>query len=150
MPEEGARLARETDRALAAAEEAAAGGEPRRVLFVLSMQGGRVMASGRGTAAAGIIEMAGGENAVTAFEGYKPLTDEAVAEARPDVILMMDRGGGHGADDAALLAHPALETTPAARNGAVVRMDGLLLLGFGPRTPEAVTALSRALDAEAG
>ncbi|MEM1302849.1 MAG: hemin ABC transporter substrate-binding protein, partial [Pseudomonadota bacterium] len=28
----------------------------------------------------------------------------------------------------------------------VVRVDGLLLLGFGPRTPEAVQRLSAALE----
>ena len=64
----------------------------KRVLFVLSTQGGRIMASGTGTSADAIIAMAGGVNAVTAFSGYKPLTDEAVIEAAPDAILMMMRG----------------------------------------------------------
>ena len=106
------------------------------------------MASGTGTAADGIIAMAGGVNAVSAFEGYKQMTDEAVAAAAPDVILMMDRsgsGGDHDSSDAELFAMPAIATTPAAEAGAVVRMDGLTLLGFGPRTAEAVTALSGAL-----
>lgn len=136
----------ELDAALAAAE--AAPGAPKRVLFVLSLEGGRIMASGTGTAAAGIIEMAGGVNAVSAFEGYKQMTDEAVAAAAPEVILMMDRsgdGGGHASSDAELFAMPAIATTPAAEARAVVRMDGLTLLGFGPRTAEAVTALSEAL-----
>ncbi len=129
--------------AVAAAE--AAPGAPKRVLFVLSTQGGRIMASGTGTAAAGIIELAGGVNAVAEFEGYKQMTDEAVAGAAPDVILMMDRGGDHASSDAELFAMPAIATTPAAEARAVVRMDGLTLLGFGPRTAEAVTALSEAL-----
>jgi iron complex transport system substrate-binding protein len=116
-----------------------------RVLFILSAQGGRLLASGTGTAADGIIRMAGGVNAIDGFEGYKTLTDEAAAVARPDVILMMDRSGDHAADDAQLFALPALAGSPAAATGSVVRMDGLLLLGFGPRTAEAVRALSRAL-----
>ncbi|RDC71019.1 hemin ABC transporter substrate-binding protein [Rhodovulum sp. 12E13] len=133
----------ELDAALAAAE--AAPGAPKRVLFVLSTQGGRIMASGTGTAADGIIGMAGGVNAVSAFEGYKQMTDEAVAAAAPDVILMMDRGSDHASSDAELFAMPAIATTPAAEARAVVRMDGLTLLGFGPRTAEAVRALSEAL-----
>ena len=34
---------------------------------------------------------------------------------------------------------------PAAKSGAILRMDGMLLLGFGPRTPEAAQQLHDAL-----
>ncbi|MGR3372676.1 heme/hemin ABC transporter substrate-binding protein [Pseudooceanicola nanhaiensis] len=139
-----AQVAADLDAALDGVE---AGG--KRVLFILSMQGGRVMASGRDTAADGIIRLAGAENAVTAFSGYKPMTDEAVTQAAPDVILMMDREGDHAAADAQLLAHPAISTTPAARDRAIVRMDGMFLLGFSVRTPEAVRALAESLHAPA-
>ena len=120
-------------------------GDKKRVLFVLSTQGGRIMASGNGTAAAGMIELAGGLNAVTGFDGYKPMTDEAVIAAAPDAILMMERGGDHDSTADALLQMPAIATTPAAKSRAVIRMDGLYLLGFGPRTADAVTDLNHAL-----
>lgn len=119
--------------------------EKKRVLFILSTQGGRINAAGRGTAAQAIIDLAGGVNVLADFQGYRQITDEAVARAAPDVILMMDRGGDHGPDDAALFSMPAIGLTPAGRDRAVVRMDGLLLLGFGPRTAQAVMALNRAL-----
>ena len=45
---------------------------------------------------------------------------------------------------AALLAFPALAQTPAGAQGRLVAMDGLYLLGFGPRTPQAATDLMRA------
>ena len=145
VPEKGDDLAAAVETAMAAAMDEA-NGPSKRVLFVLSMQGGRILASGTGTAADGIIALAGGENAVTDYEGYKPLTDEAAIAAAPDVILMMDRGGDHGADDSTVFAHPGLAATPAAQNKALVRMDGLLMLGFGPRTPEAVRQLNSALN----
>ncbi|MEL6100315.1 MAG: ABC transporter substrate-binding protein [Pseudomonadota bacterium] len=119
--------------------------EKMRVMFILSTQGGRILASGSGTGADGIIRMAGGLNAVSSFEGYKPLSDEAASAAAPDVILMMDRSGDHASTDAELFGLPALSVTPAAATRNVVRMDGLFMLGFGPRTAEAVTALNRAL-----
>ena len=122
-----------------------AGDEKKRVLFVLSTRGGRIMASGTNTAANGIISMAGGENVITDFEGYKPLSDEAISAAAPDVILMMDRGGDHGAANEELFALPALIGTPAAQDEAVIRMNGLYLLGFGPRTADAVKDLNDAL-----
>ena len=143
VSDRGAILADQIDEELQAASDSI-GPDAPRVLFILSMQNGRVMASGSGTAADAIITMAGGQNAFTAFEGYLPVTDEAVLAAAPDVILMMDRSGDHAMEDADLFAHPALSTTPAAQQGQVIRMDGLFLLGFGPRTPQAVTDLARA------
>ncbi|MTH63121.1 heme/hemin ABC transporter substrate-binding protein [Paracoccus shanxieyensis] len=127
-------------------------GTPKKVMFVLSLQGGRVMTAGSDTSADGIIRLAGAQNAISGIEGYKPLTDEAIIAAAPDVILMMQRGdaqadananGGnsHGAAKEAALALPALAQTPAGRDGAVVMMDGLKLLGFGPRTGEAALEL---------
>ncbi len=117
----------------------------KRVLFILSLQGGKVLASGSDTAANGIIAMAGGANAIDQFSGYKPLTDEAIITAQPDLILMMDRGGDHSAANADMAAHPALSQTPAVKSGAIVRMDGAYLLGFGPRTAAAARDLAKAL-----
>ncbi|KKB10689.1 hemin ABC transporter substrate-binding protein [Devosia geojensis] len=149
VPDKAEALATEIDAALAAAEEKTAGLEQRkRVLFILSMQGGKVNASGTGTAANGIIELAGAVNAIQDYEGYKQLTEEAVIAAAPDVILMMDRGGDHAASEAEMLSHPAISLTPAAQNHAFIRMDGAYLLGFGPRTAEAVTDLVEALYPE--
>ena len=133
-----------------AAQAATAGIENRKkVLFVLSLQGGRVLASGTGTAADGIIALAGGVNAVDAYPGYKQLSDEAIIEAAPDVILAMDRGGDHETQADQLLSHPAIAATPAAANRQVVRMDGAFLLGFGPRTAEAARELASALYGDA-
>lgn len=146
LPAEGETLAAEVAAGLEAARSrAAAVTSPKRVLFVLSLQGGRVMAGGAGTEAEGIIALAGGINAATGFDGYKPMTDEAVLAAAPDVILMMDREGDLAIGDADVLTQPALAATPAAETGSILRMDGMLLLGFGPRTPDAARALHAAL-----
>ena len=141
-----ARIAADIDAAQAATADIE---KRRKVLFVLSLQGGRVLASGTGTAADGIIAMAGGDNAVTAYPGYKQLSDEAIIEAAPDVILAMERGGDHETEADQLLAHPAIAATPAAASRSIVRMDGAFLLGFGPRTAEAARGLSAALYGDA-
>lgn len=147
VPDQAATLSEKVAMALADAVSDAARpfGEKKRVLFVLSTQGGRINASGTGTAADVLIRMAGGVNAVSDYEGYKQITDEAVGLAAPDVILMMDRGGDHGVADDELFAMPAISLTPAAQTRSVVRMDGLLMLGFGPRTASAVRDLNAAL-----
>ncbi|MAY63336.1 MAG: hemin ABC transporter substrate-binding protein [Rhizobiales bacterium] len=143
--EKGDKLAASVKADLDAAEDAAAKVEsPAKVLFVLALQDGRIMAAGGHSHAQAIIEMAGAENALTGFDGYKPVTDEAVLEAAPDVILLMDRGinDNHDAQDATLLALPAVASTPAGQNKALIRMDGQYLLGFGPRTAQAARDLS--------
>ncbi len=142
LPDEGKALAAEVAQGLQQARARAATVEsPKRVLFILSLQGGRVMAGGESSSAESIIELAGGINAGKGFDGYKQITDEAVLTAAPDVILMMDREGDLAINNDMVLAHPALSQTPAAKAGTILRMDGLLLLGFGPRTPQAAADL---------
>ena len=148
---EGNALATKVQIGLTEAEaRAAAVTDKKRVLFVLSLQGGRVMAGGEGSSAEGIIALAGGVNAATGFQGYKQMTDEAVLAAAPDLILMMDREGDLAIGNPDVMAHPTLSQTPAAQSGAIVRMDGMLLLGFGPRTPDAAKVLFDALYPKAG
>lgn len=115
---------------------------PKKVLFILSNQGGQIQASGTGTAADGILKLAGAANVITEYQGYRPLSEEAITAAAPDAIVMMDRGGDHSATDAELLAHPAISLTPAGQNKAIYRLDGAYLLGFGPRTAAAATELA--------
>lgn len=138
-------LAAEVSRDIDAAEKAASGHSSRkRVLFVLSAPGGRMMASGTGTAANGMIELAGGENVITEYHGYKQLTDEAVEKAAPDMILMMDTGSD-GMTPESLLKNPVIAATPAGRDKNVVSMEATYLLGFGPRTGAAIRDLSAKL-----
>lgn len=137
-----AQLDRATTRADAIEEER------KRVLFILSGEGGRILAAGRNTEAAAVIEMAGAINALDGLKGYKPVSDEAIVQAAPDVILMMTRGGEAMMDDDALFALPAIAATPAGENRAVIRMGGQYLLGFGPRTAQAVQDLADTLYGE--
>ncbi|HMF68779.1 MAG TPA: ABC transporter substrate-binding protein [Phyllobacterium sp.] len=116
----------------------------KRVLFVLSATGGKIMAAGTKTAANGIIELAGADNVVTGYSGYKAMTDEAILSAKPDVILVMDGGGPRTTTDADLLANKAIAATPAGQSKNIVRMGGQYLLGFGPRTAKAVHDLAKA------
>ena len=139
-------LATELEAALSAvAARTASITERKRVLFVLSMDGGKIQASGTGTAADGIIALAGATNAIDDYAGYKALTEEAIIQAAPDVILMMDRGGDHAATDEQLIGNPANALTEAGRNNAIIRLEASYLLGFGPRTADAVSDLVDAL-----
>ncbi len=116
----------------------------RRVMFVMSLVDGRAMAAGRGTAADAIIALAGGVNAIDGFDGYKTIGEEAIVAAKPDVVLAMQRGRDSITAEN-VFASPAFMLTPAAKTKAFVTLDGLYLLGFGPRTASAAHDLAAAL-----
>jgi iron complex transport system substrate-binding protein len=143
---EGERLAGRLEREMAALAERVARFEQRpRVAFLLSVGRGSNLAGGRETAADAAIRLAGGHNALAAYEGYKPLNAEAMIAAAPDVLLTTQRsleqvGGVEG-----LLDLPGVALTPAARSARIEAMDALLLLGFGPRTPSALAELASRL-----
>jgi iron complex transport system substrate-binding protein len=115
--------------------------KPVRVMFVMSLLNGRAMAAGRNTAANEIILLAGAVNAIDGYDGYKPVNDEAIIAAKPDVVLSIARSKD-SVEAEAVFAHPAFALTPAASNRAFISMEGLYLLGFGPRTAAAARDLS--------
>ncbi len=138
-------LAAETDAKLKAAEKQTASIKQRkRILFVLSIQGGKILAAGSDTAGDGIIKLAGAVNAVEGFSGYKAMSDEAIVTARPDVILAMKNAGPPIAE-AELFAIPSITSTPAGEGRKLILMDGGYLLGFGPRTANAIHDLAVSL-----
>lgn len=142
-------LAKSVEASLKAVEDKvkAATGPKKKVLFALSLANGRVMAAGSQSSADAMIRLAGGENAVSSVTGYKPLTDEAVIAAAPDVVLVMSGGAPHLTADQAFEL-PALAATPAGRNKAFLTMDGLYLLGLGPRAADAARDLNGMLYPE--
>lgn len=134
-PAEAAALVRSTREGFTALETARGRLDSHpRVLFLLGLTNGRPSVAGRGTAADAMIALAGGVNVGAGFEGYKPLTDEAVIDAAPDVVVVMD-GGPERLDADRVFALPAFAGTPAARDRRFIAMDGADLVAFGPRTP---------------
>ncbi|MEH6445114.1 MAG: ABC transporter substrate-binding protein [Oceanospirillaceae bacterium] len=113
---------------------------PVKVMFVLSAKSGSPLVSGDETMADAIIKLAGGINAAQGFSSYKPMSAESIIAAAPDIILMMDRGGDHSASSD-IFEQPGFKLTPAAQNKRLVVMDGMLMLGFGPRVGLAVERL---------
>jgi iron complex transport system substrate-binding protein len=122
----------------------------KRVLFVLSVQNGKAMVAGKGTSADSILALAGADNVAAGLNGYKPVSDEQLTEFAPDAVVVMHRGGSdpHTAGQALTLA--GLSQSPAAKTKSLIAMDGLYLLGFGPRAPSAARELMKAIYSEGG
>ena len=122
---------------------------PKKVLFIYARGAGSLNVAGSKNAADEMIRLAGGVNAVTEYEGYKPINSESIVAAAPDVILMTSRGLKSVGGVEAVTKLKGIELTPAAKNKAIIEVDDLLLLGFGPRTGEAVMDLAQKLSATA-
>ena len=114
-------------------------------VVLLGLRSGAPIAAGTDTSGNGLLSMAGVRNLMD-FEGWKPVSTEAMAAARPDFIVIPERGLAMAGGLAALLDHPALRLTPAARHGRVISMDGMAMLGFGLRTVDAARTLAQQLD----
>jgi iron complex transport system substrate-binding protein len=114
----------------------------KKVLFIYARGQSILNVAGNNTAADAMIELAGGENAIQGYEGYKPLTSEALVSAQPDIILLTKTGIESINGKGALNKFPGVQLTPAGKNGDIIVMDDLLLLGFTPRITEALAELN--------
>jgi iron complex transport system substrate-binding protein len=146
VPEEGRALAGRVREQVEAAAARVRGRKPVRTLFCLQVE--PVVAAGRNTLPADLVERAGGRNVID-VERYPQIGLEAVLAAAPEVILQtrMDVREGDGA------AGPATfwsrwTAIPAVATGRVVVFDGTPALRPGPRVGEAVLRLATYLHPE--
>ena len=80
------------------------------------------------------------------WSGMKPMTDEALVAGNPDLILVMTDGiESAGGVDGLLETKPAIALTLAGQHRRFVDMADGEILSFGPRTPEVLDALARAV-----
>ncbi len=126
-----------------------------RVIFVLS-HSTSAQVSGEKTAAHAIMTFAGLDNVMAGpgkpatFNGYRPMTAEALVVAAPDVVITTTQGieASGGVDK--FWAKAGFELTPAYKKRALVALDALFLIGFGPRLPQAVAELHSQVFKAAG
>lgn len=150
VPERGECLARAVASDLAAVSHVREKIATRkRVLFVMSLLNGKPTVAGRNSAADAIIRLSGGENAIKSFDGYKQISDEAVVAANPETVLTMQRAQDE-VEEKAVFAQTAFSMTKAAAAKSFISMDGLSLLGFGPRTAQAARDIAAALYPSVG
>ena len=148
-PAEAEALIEQLDADVAAAEELVARAESSpRVLFVLQPPDAPMLISGEVSAAGNMITLAGGSHVFPGFPGYLPMTPEGIVESAPEVILTteasVERLGGWDA----VYEHPGIGQTPAADNDRIYAMEDLYLMGFGPRTGQAIADLALLLHPE--
>ncbi|GGW80730.1 heme/hemin ABC transporter substrate-binding protein [Streptomyces lomondensis] len=145
VPDAGRALNRRMNGELAAARAAVPEGSRPKVAFLYLRGSAAVyLIGGRGSGADSLIEAAGAVDAGTAAgldKPFTPITTEALAAARPDVILMMSKGLESVGGIDGLVKIPGIAQTPAGLNRRVVAVEDGVLLGYGPRTPLVIDVL---------
>lgn len=145
VPAAGKALNSRIDKELAAARAAVPKGSKPKVAF-LYMRGSAAvyLMGGKGSGADSLIEAAGAVDAGVEAgldRPFTPLTSEALVTARPDVILMMDKGLESVGGVDGLVEIPGIRETPAGMNRRIVTLEDGVLLSFGPRTPLVIDIL---------
>tara|TARA_Y100001970_G_C14106421_1_gene788375 strand:+ start:78 stop:923 length:846 start_codon:yes stop_codon:yes gene_type:complete len=116
-----------------------------RVALILSFIDGSPILAGNKTSGNGVLEMIGAINVFSDIEGWKPATRESVLIRNPDHLVITERGLKAQGGIEILRKNPALRSITAVRNGHIHALDGMALLGFGPRTLETAILLSEKL-----
>ncbi|MFN4197556.1 MAG: hemin ABC transporter substrate-binding protein [Flavobacterium sp.] len=120
-----------------------------KVLFIYARGAGTLMVAGANTPVDRMIALAGGQNAASGIEDFKPLTPEALLANNPDYILFFDKGLQSLGGIEGALKIEGLSKIKAAKNRAIISMDGALLSGFGPRVGEGVLMLHQLIFSNA-
>lgn len=80
--------------------------------------------------------------------GEKPMTDEALVAADPDVIMVMTKGlESAGGVDGLIAAQPSIALTTAGKNRRIIDAEDTLIFAGGTRIPDVLDGLARALYA---
>jgi len=126
-------------------------GQPLRMLFLyLRGTSGIYYLFGEESGADVLIRSLGGIDvaAEIGLNGMRPMTDEAMVAANPDLILVMTDGiASVGGVDGLLESKPAIALTSAGQHRRFVDMADGEILAFGPRTDRVLDALARAVYA---
>lgn len=116
-----------------------------RVLFIYARGSSNMFVAGDNTPMQKVIELASGQNAVTGFDQFKPLSPEALISSNPDYILMFDSGLQSLGGVQGVLKIDGIAQTNAGKYKRVISLDGLLLSGFTPRLGQGVRELNKKL-----
>ncbi|MWB97288.1 heme/hemin ABC transporter substrate-binding protein [Agromyces seonyuensis] len=159
VPGRGAQLVAETQNRLDAVSAAIddaipadAADRPRMLFLYVRGTANVYYLFGEESGADSLIDAVGGVDVAEeiGWTGMKPITAEALVQAAPDLVLVMTHGlESTGGVDGLLDRVPALAATPAGEHRRIVDMADSEVLSFGPRAPEIIEALARAIYAPA-
>ncbi|GAB3707312.1 heme/hemin ABC transporter substrate-binding protein [Nocardiopsis oceani] len=152
VPAAGEQLTERTQEQMAEVREDSTGTAGDTLVAFLYLRGtaGVYLLGGPGSGADAMLEEIGARDAGVEMgltTPFTPITTEALIEAQPDVLLVMTGGLESVGGIDGLADIPGVAQTPAGRDRAVIDFEDGVLLNFGPRTPQVITAMAEELRA---
>lgn len=154
LPAEGEKLAERTEREIqdmvGQIKKIAPQPGIRMVFLYVRGQSGIYYMFGAGSGTDSLINALGGVDVATeiGWQGMKPVNDEGIIAAQPELILMMTKGlESVDGVDGLFEKLPALANTPAGKNRRIVDMEDNQVLSFGPSSAQILEALAVAIYA---
>ena len=118
----------------------------KKVMLILSMTGVSPIVAGQGTSGDAFIKMVGAQNIFDSFEGWKPVSEEAIIEKNPDFIIIPSRDVHKNSDVKSITTNPIFKNTKAGKENNFIFEDTMAMLGFGPRTIESALKVVKQLS----
>lgn len=115
--------------------------DPKKALFLISLGDRGPIAAGNDTVPDMLFDLAGFDNVIDGFSGYKPLATESLVAFQPDLIVIPSHSAAALGDQQAICALTAIKMATTKKGCHIKIIDGLLVLGFGTRIDEAVASL---------
>lgn len=123
---------------------------PRVAFLYIRGQSGVYYLFGDGSSATSLLSALGVVDVAQeiGWVGEKPMTDEALIAADPDIIVVMTKGlESAGGVDGLLAAQPSIALTTAGQNQRIIDADDTLIFAGGTRIPDILDGLARAIYA---
>ena len=111
---------------------------PKRVMFIFSIKGNKIIVAGSGTSGDGFIKMTGSENIFSTIEGWKSVSQEAIIKENPDYVIMSKRDLHNSKTIKSISENPIFKNIRAFEEQNIIFDDAMAMLGFGPRTIKSV------------
>ena len=121
----------------------------KRIAFLYLRGGSAIyLIGGKSSGADSLISAIGSTDvgAEKLAQPFTAMTSEAILQLNPEIILVMTKGLQSVGGIKGLVELPGVAQTDAGKNNRVIAVDDSLLLSFGPRTPDLVKQLSRAVQ----
>ncbi|MEV6482746.1 hemin ABC transporter substrate-binding protein [Streptomyces sp. NPDC051576] len=146
VPAAGKELTKRSEDRIAAVRKAIPDHRERPRVAFLYLRGSAsvYLIGGRGSGATSLLEAAGAVDAGAESglkQDFTAITTEALAQAAPDVILVMTKGLESVGGIDGLVKIPGVAQTPAGMNRRVVSIEDGVLLNYGPRTDQVLKSL---------
>lgn len=143
VPEHGQGLRLELDQQMARVTQIPV---LRQDVMMVIMRAGKLLGAGRDTHAAKIIELAGLDNILNDYSGYRPVSAEIASVRQPSALIVTSSSVQSMGGMQSVRTHPALRTTPAVLRDQIIELDDLLAQGIGPRVPRAIETIRHSVS----